>query len=583
MGRPLSVAIVCCALSGSWGLAPQAAFARQGGPAMAAAAEPLPDSARLEAAIDALFKDHDREDAPGAAVSVYRGGRQWFASGYGRADLEAGTPLTALTPIHVASVSKQFTAFAIALLAREGKVKLDVDVRTYLPWVPDLGETITVRHLILHTSGLRDQWSLFTLGGQEMQSRLRQRQIINMVSRQRALNFRPGAEYSYSNTGYTLLAEIVAAVSGQTLRQFTTDRLFRPLGMTRSFFYDDVTEIVPGRAHSYSKKKGGEGWQRELLNYDNAGATSLLTTAEDLAIWAGNFARPRVGDPALIDQITTPGSLADGSPLTYAFGLTRGKRRGQVTIEHSGSDAGFRSMFVYFPSQDLGISVLANSPLPVSEKVDAIAALLLPTPPGGDEAAALPEPIQDAGALTALQGLYLAPHDPGIRLVLENGKLGYTIRRGDFERYFPLVLRRDDSLDDGKRQGAFFKVVRGNSGIAIALQQYGARGEALRRYERQPDPTAARRWSGQDYQGDYRSEELDVTYRVGLDGSGLTVTSLWSPAPARLTEMALDRFESDQAFLGTLRFERDPTGRVSGFRVDSGRIRGVQFRRQAGD
>lgn len=194
---------------------------------------PLP---ALTRAVDAVFAEY-RPDAPGAAVSIYQGGKLIFSKGYGLADLEAGTPLTARTPIHVASVSKQFTAFAVALLAREGKADLDADVRTYLPWMPQFSEgIITVRHLILHTSGLRDQWALFTLGGQEMQSRLRQQQIVNMVARQRSLNFTPGVEYSYSNTGYTLLAEVVKAVSGQTLREFTTEHMFKPLHMDSTFF-----------------------------------------------------------------------------------------------------------------------------------------------------------------------------------------------------------------------------------------------------------------------------------------------------------------------------------------------------------
>src|SRR5690606_8595398 len=159
---------------------------------------------RHEAAIDALFEAQTRPGNPGAAVGVYHHGQLAFAKGYGLADVEAGTPITPRTQFHVASVSKQFAAFSIALLAREGKVDLDADVRTYLPYVPDFGRKVTVRHLILHTSGLRDQWSLFEIGGHDLDDRLRQAQIVNMVARQRALKFDPGTRYSYSNTGYTL-------------------------------------------------------------------------------------------------------------------------------------------------------------------------------------------------------------------------------------------------------------------------------------------------------------------------------------------------------------------------------------------
>lgn len=496
------------------------------------------------AAIDALFEEWNKQGSPGASVSVYQGGKLVFSNGYGRADLEAGTPLTARTPIHVASVSKQFTAFAIALLAREGKVNLDADVRTYLPWVPDFGETITVRHLILHTSGLRDQWALFTLGGQDMGSRLRQQQIVNMVKRQRALNFKPGAEYSYSNTGYTLLAEIVQAVSGQTLRAFTTERIFAPLGMSQTFFFDDVTEVVPGRANSYAREKEGEVWKRNLLNYDNAGATSLFTTAEDMAKWAGNFTNPVVGDPALIAQISTPGTLADGSSIDYAFGLSRGKRAGYDAIQHSGSDASFGSLFVYFPQHDFAVTVLANTAVPVGEKLDAIVRLYLPE--------------------------------------AKDGKLGYTIQRGNWQRDVSLVLRADDSMDDGKRLFQYFKVIRDGAGAVTALDSYRLDGSLQARYARQEKSQVPTNEELQAFVGDYRSEELDITYTVRANkaqAGELWVESIWTHEPIVLRQIAKDRFEGSDWRFGTVIFQRNAADAVNGLVLHAGRIRNVAFTR----
>lgn len=200
-----------------------------------------------EQRVDALFAQFDRRDSPGVAVGIFQNGKVLYCRGYGMADLEQGVAIGPDTIFHVASVSKHFTAFAVALLARDGKLRLDDDVRTYLPYVPDFGSVIRVRHLIHHTSGLRDQWDLFALGGKSFSDVLDTRQVINMISRQRTLNFTPGSATEYSNTGYTLLGEIVHATSGQTLREFTTQRMFQPLGMTHTFFYDDVTEIVPGR------------------------------------------------------------------------------------------------------------------------------------------------------------------------------------------------------------------------------------------------------------------------------------------------------------------------------------------------
>ena len=209
-------------------------------------------------AIDALFDDVE-VNGPGAAVGIYHRGRPTLTRGYGLADLESGLPITPQTAFHAASVSKQFTAFAIALLAQEGAIDLEADVRDYLPYVPDFGSTITVRHLILHTSGLRNQVTLLLLRRQGVESRTTQHHVVNLVARQRTLNFPPRTDYSYSNTGYVLLAEIVFAGTGRSLREFTAERIFEPLGMQHTFFVDDVTEIVPRRASSYTRRRGEDG------------------------------------------------------------------------------------------------------------------------------------------------------------------------------------------------------------------------------------------------------------------------------------------------------------------------------------
>lgn len=572
--------LIVCLLAGAASLWSDSHAVAGSAPDRSVSSKAAASPAALRQRIDALFEGYDRPDSPGASVSVYKGGRRVFSSAYGRADLEAGTPMTARAPIHVASVSKQFTAFAVALLAREGRVDLDADVRTYLPWVPEFSEgRITVCQLILHTSGLRDQWSLFTLGGQDEGSRLSQQQVFNMVKRQQALDFKPGTEHSYSNTGYTLLADIVKVVSGQRLREFTAERVFKPLGMTRTFFFDDVTEVVPGRANSYSEKEGGQGWQRELLNLDQVGATSLFTTAEDLARWAGNFTRPVVGDKALIEQITTPGILADGTATDYAFGLVRRRRLGHVTIEHYGADAGFRSLFVYYPAQDFAVAVLGNTPLPLGEKADAIARLYL-----ADAAPKRPLPavVTDGKRLQALAGLYLPPYEPAMHLNLTDGGLGQTIHRGASTARWVYVLREDDSLDDGEREWEYFKVVRDVQGAPLALQAYDRDGTRGVRYERAPEPEVLTPDQAAAYEGDYRSPELDTTYSLRVDGDGLLVDSIWLAEPVRLRRVAVDRFEGDQRVLGTVVFRRDAQGEVEGLAVHAyGRLRNVKFARMS--
>src|SRR5690349_8472502 len=208
-------------------------------------------------AIDALFAAEDTSTTPGCALGVVRDGGIVYARGYGLANLEYAIPITPRTIFHVASISKQFTAFAAILLAQEGALSLDDDIRRYLPELPDFGATITPRQLAHHTSGLRDQWELLHLAGWRWDDVMTTEDILDLARRQRELNFAPGSEYAYCNTGYTLLGQIVARVSGMPFRAFCEQRIFQPLGMRSTHFHDDHTEIVPGRAYSYHPRDGG--------------------------------------------------------------------------------------------------------------------------------------------------------------------------------------------------------------------------------------------------------------------------------------------------------------------------------------
>ena len=270
--------------------------------------------------VDQLFSEWDKWDSPGAALAVIKDGSIIYKRGYGSANLEYNIAITPSTIFHVASVSKQFTAFAITMLAQEGKLALDDDVRKYLTEVPDFGKTITIRHLIHHTSGLRDQWELLAMAGWRLDDVITKQHILKMVRHQKELNFEPGEEYLYCNTGYTLLAEIVERVSGQSFREYTEANIFKPLGMTNTHFHDDHEMIVKNRAYSYAPDKDS-GFRKSVLSFANVGATSLFTTVEDLAKWIQNFDDGRVGGAAVIEQMHERGILNNGGKLNYAFGL----------------------------------------------------------------------------------------------------------------------------------------------------------------------------------------------------------------------------------------------------------------------
>lgn len=535
-----------------------------------------------EPGIDALFADDVAVDGPGAAVGIYHRGELVLAKGFGLADLESGQPITPQTPFHVASVSKQFTAFAIALLAWEGAIDLDADVRDYLPYVPDFGDTISLRHLIFHTSGLRNHLMLLQLGGQSVDGRITQQQIVNLVARQQRLNFPPGTDYAYSNTGYTLLAEIVYRATGQTLRQFATERIFAPLRMERTFFLDDVTEIVPRRANSYTKRRdqnGQEhgGWARAPLNTDYAGPGSLLTTVADLTGWARNFVDPVVGDEALIEQVCTSGTLDDGTAINYAFGLERGDINGRVAVSHTGSDAAFRSVFAHFPEHDFAVAILANTELALTKKVGAIADRYLPAVTATHAQA----PAPDTGAdLSRFVGTYLPAHGTSLRLEVRDDALVCHSGRGEPQK---LVVRIDGTLDFGSPGGQSLIPVVDAAGQVIGLSGrqvgYGHPVHLQRDAVPEAPPTDLA-----EYAGDYRSPELDITYSLNVQDGTLMAEHLWSNLPLALSPVVPDRFESpgDRSTFALKMipvFQRDPEGRIEGLQMHTAGDRNIHFDR----
>lgn len=311
-----------------------------------------------EAYVDRALSAYDSPDSPGLVVAVVRRGELLFARGYGMADLESGAPITPSTPFHVASVSKQFTAFGILLLVERGELALDDDVRRYLPELHDFGHAITLDHLMHHTSGLRDQWSLFALAGGRLDDVITQGDLLRLIYRQRELNFEPGVRFSYSNSGYTLLAEVIERVTGESFAEWMDREVFEPLEMQDTQVYDDHQRIVPGRAESYSD--GPHGLRNEVLSFANYGATSVFTTANDLAKWLDNFRTGAVGGENVVREMTRLGKLGDGSPMHYAAGLFIDEWRGLRRIRHSGSDAGYLSRVVYLPELEAGVIVLSN-------------------------------------------------------------------------------------------------------------------------------------------------------------------------------------------------------------------------------
>ncbi len=326
----------------------------------------------LKAKVDHLFAEWNRPDSPGAALAITRDDEVIYKQGYGMANLEYDIPITPTSIFDIASVSKQFAAFAIVTLSHQGKLSIDDDIRTHLPDLPDFGNIIIIRHLLHHTSGLRDWVQSLSIAGDLMDDVISFKHILKMARHQKALNFEPGAEYLYSNTGYNLLAEIVERVTGNSFREWTDIHIFKPLGMTHSHFHDDYEMILKNRAYSYQAVENG-GFKHAINNTAALGSSSLYSTVEDLAKWILNLETARIGGQTVIAEMHQQGVLNNGEQINYAFGLNIGEYRSLKTVGHSGSWRGFRSHLIHFPNQKFGVVILCNldtfNPLSLAEKV----------------------------------------------------------------------------------------------------------------------------------------------------------------------------------------------------------------------
>jgi CubicO group peptidase (beta-lactamase class C family) len=316
--------------------------------------------ANAAARVDSIFARWNTQTTPGCATGVSRDGNVIFTRAHGMADLEDGIRNTPATIFEAGSVSKQFTSAAIVLLAQQGKLSLDDDIRKYVPEIPDYGTTITIRHMMTHTSGLRDWGNVAGIAGWPRGDRVHTHaHVVDILSRQRALNFRPGEQYSYSNSGYNLLAVIVDRVSGMSFAEFSRRNIFEPLGMRNTQWRDDYTRIVKGRSVAYAAR-GNDGFAMDMPFENVHGNGGLLTTVGDLLIWTQNLETGRLGGPSFLQQMHRRGILNNGDSITYASGLMIGRYNGLAEVSHTGSTAGYRAFLARYPEQRVAVAVLCN-------------------------------------------------------------------------------------------------------------------------------------------------------------------------------------------------------------------------------
>jgi CubicO group peptidase (beta-lactamase class C family) len=511
--------------------------------------------------VDSLFAAWNNPQSAGCAVGVARNGRTLLSRAYGSANLEHDIPNTPETVFEAGSVSKQFTAAAVVLLARQGKLSLDDDVRKHVPEVPDYGTPITLRHLLNHTSGLRDWGSVMQLAGWPRGTRIyTHAHTLDVVSRQKSLNFTPGTEYSYSNTGYNLLAIVVERVSGTSFAEFSKRELFQPLGMTRTEWRDDFTRTVRGRATAYVMNDGA--WHQQMPFENVHGNGGLLTTVGDLLRW--NQALDS-GTIAGLDTLETQGVLSNGRKIFYALGLGVADFRGVREVSHSGATAGYRAYLARYPETGVSVALLCNAGNANPELATRAAAVFMADrlrPEGGPAPA--PAVAVEAAELERRVGMYRSRRTGApLRMLMADGKL----RTGGGTELVPVGERTF-------RFGASPTRLEFVDGTPVQVRIVYPDGDTVM-YE----PAAAADSSAANlatYAGEYRSDEAEATYTAAVV-DGALVLRMRPAASFRLTPTYADAFSGPGGSI--IRFIRGADGRVQAFTFGTDRVRELRFDR----
>ncbi len=522
-----------------------------------------PDQVRR---IDSVFAVWDSPRSPGCAVGVSNAGDMAFSKGYGQAMFEPAFPITPATVFNIGSTSKQFVAFAILLLADRGKLSLDEDVRRYVSEVPRFKSPITIRHLVHHTSGLRDYASLLSLMGWQQGDQYDERRFLSLIGAQRDLNFPPGSKYLYSNTGFVLLATIVSRVSGMSWVDFADREIFAPLGMTRTMVRRDAALAYPGLAQAYGA--GPAGVMRRILpNHDIVGSTAVLTTVGDLARWERNFYQPVVGTSGLLARMHERFVLSTGDTIGYASGLMIERYRGLPLVAHAGGTGAYTAQFLRFPDQRTAVSVLCNA---AGAAADGLAHVVADIALGG----AFPERrvggrdtttfAADSALLADYVGPFVSAGDAVILLERRGNGIVWKLGR----TAIPLVIRAKDLFVFGSDTAWIKRDAKGRVTHLERRGDYGPNVRFIRTAGSTVRPRAAR------YVGTYYSPELDRTWWVSARGDSLFLRRRdFGEVP--IAPMFADGFLADGA---TLRFV-GAAGPARELLVSNGRALRVRFAR----
>jgi CubicO group peptidase (beta-lactamase class C family) len=514
---------------------------------------------QAHAQVDRIFSRWTAE-TPGCSVGVSSRGRTVLTNAYGMADLEHAVRNTPSTIFEAGSVAKQFTAAALLLLEKDGRLSLDDHARKYVPELPDYGTPVTLKQMVQHTSGLRDWGEVAAMAGWPRTTRVHTHaHVLDIVSRQKSLNFLPGTDWSYSNTGYNLAAVIVSRVSGKSFADFTRERIFEPLGMTRTSWRDDHTRVVRDRAVAYS---GAPGTFRSDMPFEKVhGNGGLLTTVEDLLRWNEHFVSPKIADAAFVRTQLERGAFSDGRTHDYAYGLLVGRYKGVPEVSHGGATAGYRAYLARYPDQHLSVALLCNATMAnVAQDAHDVADVYLRDHLKPAEAPAS-QTISRA-ELDAAAGLYrhTVSGEP-LTLSVGDGTLrgpGGALVALSSTRFVNAAGNQTLHVDEGGKRVR----IEASSGVQSAYERIA--------------PFTPLASQLRDYAGVFTSDEAETTIAIALD-EGALVLRRRPDTMLTLSPVYADAFRTSA---GLVRFHRDSSGRVIELSLVTGRVWDMRFRRR---
>lgn len=530
---------------------------------------------QLETKIDSLFAEYS--NSPGCAVGVYSKGEIIFKKGYGIANLDYDIKITPETVFDIGSVSKQFTAACIILLENEGKLSLDDDIRKYVPEIFEFDEgKITIRNLLHHTSGLRDYLGLMYLSGISYDDTFTEETGLDILARQNELNFIPGSEFLYSNSGYLTLAIIVRRVSGESIGSFAQKNIFTPLEMKNTFIYEDGAKVVKNRAIGYSKD--GDEYKREHhFDFVAGGDGQVYTTVEDFFKWSENFKDNNLGNDSFLNKMLTKGILSNGDSIDYALGLFHGVYKNHKTIGHGGAWGGFRADYLQFPEEDLAIVIMSNlGNVNAGQKAKQIADIILKDKldkkiEKSEKKSSKIEIPKTIFSLSQIVGNYEIQPGGIASLTIKNDSLN-VLQNWNKSTYNIIKTSGNTFQIPGNNTLSFtFSNLKDELTQRLTVIQDGRETIAPRKKE--VDTSGI---SLNDYTGSFFSNELDVTYVFEIENELLMVSIGGKQGTMDCTISEIDQFTME---FGLVRFQRK-NGSISGFELDSGRVKNLSFEKR---